>query len=814
MTMTKKWRKSLPYLFAVAILLVVAYAYFAPLLTGKVVAQHDRDQWQGTARECIEYSETHGGEQTHWTTTVFSGMPTVLIALNYPLNVVRWVDKVLLIGERPASYIFLTMLGFYLLLLVLGVNPLMAIPGAVAYGFSTYFFIIIGAGHNAKSHAIAYIAPLVAATILTYRGKYAVGATLFALVLALSLVSGHPQITYYSAFIVAAVAIAYLVETIKSQQWRTFIAASAFLVLAAAFAVGANFNNFYNTWDYGRYSIRGETELTHAPHDETGGLDRSYALAWSYGIGETLNMVVPNLMGGSSSLSLSPDSHTGQFFMQQLRNKELAEQYLEHMPTYWGSQPMTSGPVYIGAVVFFFFVLSLFVMKGPLKYSLLGVTLLAIFLAWGSHMAWFSNLFLDYFPGYNKFRTVSMTLVIAEVTIPLMAFYGLSLWLGKGLDEAQRKRAWKWSSIVTLGTLGLVLVLGLMFMPFTSLTGFDSQLPEQLAETLRADRRALFIGDAWRSILFVAVASAVLFFYERKKLNMRWLALILTVVVLVDMVPVNKRYDGVRYVPRSHNENPFPITAADRMIEPDTTYYRVFNATVSPFNDASTSFRHRSVGGYHGAKLRRYQELIDAYAQTPLFLDLLNVKYVIQPSQEHGAVAALNPNAYGAVWFADSVKWVPNADAELEALGNVDLRRVAVVDERYRAVEKAFDAPVAGDTIALLKAEPNRMRYSVRCASPRFAVFSEVFYPKGWTAQAKGEALPIACADYTLRGMWLPEGEYTLDFSFDIPMFHRAKYVDLICGLVILLGVCVALVVPLVKRRREIAREGESSVER
>lgn len=335
MTMTKKWRKSLPYLFAVAILLVAAYAYFAPLLMGKVVAQHDRDQWLGTARECLEYSETHDGEQTHWTTTVFSGMPTVLIALNYPLNVVRWVDKALLIGERPASYIFLTMLGFYLLLLVLGVNPLMAIPGAIAYGFSTYFFIIIGAGHNAKSHAIAYIAPLVAAAILTYRGKYAVGATLFALVLALSLVSGHPQITYYSAFIVAAVAIAYLVETIKSRQWRTFIAASAFLVLAAAFAVGANFNNFYNTWDYGRYSIRGETELTHAPHDETGGLDRSYALAWSYGIGETLNMVVPNLMGGSSSLSLSPDSHTGQFFMQQLRNKELAEQYLEHMPTYY-----------------------------------------------------------------------------------------------------------------------------------------------------------------------------------------------------------------------------------------------------------------------------------------------------------------------------------------------------------------------------------------------------------------------------------------------------------------------------------------------
>ena len=807
------WRKFLPYLFVVFILLVVAYAYFAPLLTGKVVEQHDRDQWRGTAQECLEYAESHDGEQTLWTSTVFSGMPSVLISLKYPLNVAHWVDDLLLIGERPASYIFLTMLGFYFLLIVMGVRPLLAIPGAIAYGFSTYFFIIIGAGHNAKSHAIAYIAPLVAAALLTYKGKYALGGALFALVLALSLVAGHPQITYYSAFIVAAVAISSLVNAVKARALRSFAVASAILLLAAMLAVGANFNSFYNTWDYGRYSIRGETELTHAPHDETGGLDRSYALAWSYGIGETLNMVVPNLMGGSSSLALPSDSHAGRLIMQQAGSREVAEQYLQRMPMYWGSQPMTSGPVYIGAVVFFLFVLAMFTLRGPVKYALLAVTVLSILLAWGSHLEWFNSLFLDYFPGYNKFRTVSMTLVIAEVTIPLMAFHGLSLWLGEGVSNVQRRRSWMGASIISLGCLVLVLIAGLLFFPFTSLSGFDAQLPSQFADALRADRRSLFIRDAWRSIFFVLAAAGLLLIYLRKNFNLRWLALLLSVVVLADMVPVNKRYDGIRYVSPSHNEDPFPITTADRMLARDTSYYRVLNATVSPFNDASTSFRHRSVGGYHGAKLRRYQEFIDAYAQNPLFLDILNVKYVIQPSKEYGAVAASNAGAYGPVWFVDSVMWVPNADAELAAIGNVDLRKVAVVDKRYKDVECAVESASQVDSISLLTAEPNRMRYSVRCAAPRFAVFSEVFYPKGWAAMADGRAIPIVCADYTLRGMWLPAGRYTLDFAFDLPMFHRAKYIDLACGVSMLLWLLLAATLALLKRGKKNREVSVSSLD-
>lgn len=807
MTKSAKWSKYYPYIFALLLLLVVAYAYFAPLLTGKVVAQHDRDQWQGTAQECIEYAERHNGEQTHWTSTVFSGMPTVLISLHYNNNIVQWVDKLLLIGERPASYIFLTMLGFYLLLLVLGVDPLLAIPGAVAYGFSTYFFIIIGAGHNAKSHAIAYIAPLLAATILAYKGRFLVGGALFALMLALSLVAGHPQITYYSAFIVVAVAIAYFARTLKSKKWRSFILASAFLLLAAFLAIGANFNRFYNTWDYGRYSIRGETELTHAPHDETGGLDRSYALAWSYGITETLNMIVPNLMGGSSTLAISPNSHTGQLLTQQAGDSPMLRRQLQHMPMYWGPQPMTSGPVYIGAVVFFLFVLALFVLRGPFKYAMLGVTILSILLAWGSHMEWFSSLFLDYFPGYNKFRAVSMTLVIAELTIPLLAFYGLSKWLSKDTDDRQRMRLWKRAAIVSLGTLLLIFFVGLLFFSFTPRKGLGPEFPQALADAIRADRKALFIADAWRSILFVGIAAGMLFFYKAKKISARWLALLLAALILFDFVPVNMRYDGIQYVSPSHNDNPFPLSTADRMIATDTSYYRVFNAAVSTFNDASTSYRHRSVGGYHGAKLRRYQELIDAYATNPLFLNLLNVKYVIQPSQQYGTVAAINPNFYGAAWFADTIIWVPNADEELKAIGNVDLRRIAVVDERYRALEKSVSAPTEGDTIFLKKAEPNRMQYAVRCAEPRFAVFSEIFYPKGWTATVEGNALPIACTDYTLRGLWLPEGNYTLDFAFDLSAFHWAQYVDLFFGLFILLGGGVALLVPWLHRRKEKRRE-------
>lgn len=808
-----KWRKSIPYIVGPLLFLIIAYAYFLPLLSGKYVAQHDREQWHGTARELIEYSEEHDGEQSLWTNTLFSGMPSILVSLSYPKNVMTWVDSFFLLGKRPASYIFLTMLGFFLLLLVAGVEPLLAIPGAIAYGLSTYFFIIVGAGHNAKSHAIIYAAPMIAGVILAYKGRWILGSALFALMMGLNLVAGHPQITYYVVFILAAVAIGYLFETIKSKKWRRFIVASVALFIAAIMALGANFNRLYNTWDYGKESIRGPSELTASTDDATSGLDKSYALGWSYGIGETFNLVVPNLMGGSSSLELPLDSHTGRFFQQQTGSQAAAKNYMRAVSPYWGPQPMTSGPVYIGAVVFFLFLLALFLLKGPQKIALLVVTALAIMLAWGSHMEWLSNLFLNYFPGYNKFRTVSMILFIAEVTIPFLAFVGLSRWADGKIETKKVKHSLKWAAIISSGLLILILIIGsisMTFSPSGPASAYEASMPVPLIEALRADRAALFRVDVFRSLILVLVAAAILYFFLKRKIAKPVLAVTLAAVILIDMVVVNKRYDGVHYVEKSQYAQPFQPTVADMMISRDTTYYRVFNTTVSPFNDASTSYFHNSVGGYHGAKLRRYQEFINEYVQKPIFLNLLNVKYVIQPSEDRKPTAALNTRAYGPAWFVDQVEWADNADEELRMVGERASQKVAVVDKRFSSFEQKMTPPAEGDTIYVTQNEANSMEYRVRCAEPRFVVFSEIYYPKGWKLTVDGKQIPIVRTDYILRGAWLPAGDYIARMDFDLPAFHAGQSVDLIFGLLIVIALVGALVYEFWLRRQEEPIEGKA----
>lgn len=779
--------------------LVVAYLYFYPLLAGQEVQQHDRDQWQGTARELLDYRAAHPGEQSLWTNTVFSGMPATLISLEYPHNVITPLDKFLTLGKRPASYIFLTMLGFYLLLLVLRVDPWLALAGAVAYGFSTYFFIIIGAGHNAKSHAICYAAPMVASVILAYRGHKLLGGVCFGLMLALSLVTGHPQITYYTLFVVAAVALVFFIQAFKSHAQRTFWLASLALILGAGLAVGANFNRLYQTWDYGRESIRGTSELHASTPDATGGLDRAYALDWSYGIAETLNLGVPNLFGGSSSYALSSTSATADFFRPHVANQKQLEQYLAHMPTYWGPQPMTSGPVYLGASVIFLFVLVLFFLKGPKKWVMLGLGLLAIMLSWGKHFPWLSNLFLDYFPGYNKFRSVSMTLFIVELIVPLLAFYGLSLWQRQEVTAAHFRRAFRWSVILCAGGLLLVLLVGSLGFSFSSPNDAAMGLPPALLDALQQDRKSLLVRDVFRTLLFVALPAGLLFAQYRGWLKWLSASLLLALVVLLDLGLVNTRYDGVRYVPSAQNATPFQMTAADRAILQDTSFYRVFNTTVSPFNDASTSFFHNSVGGYHGAKLRRYQEFYTAYANTPLFLNLLNVKYVIQRSEQYGAVPAINPHAYGNAWFVDSLVVVATADEELASLDKLPLTRVAVLQEKELPSGKASAVSAPGDTIYLTSHAANELRYQVQLEKPRVAVFSEIYYPRGWQASiaSADQALPtpeIFRCDYILRGILLPAGRYALTMHFDQPIFYRAQLVDAVCGWLLVAALLALLV--------------------
>ncbi|PIE83844.1 MAG: hypothetical protein CSA07_04945 [Bacteroidia bacterium] len=790
---------------ALLLFLAVSYVYFAPLLEGKAVRQHDRDQWRGTAEQLIRYADTHDGEQSGWTTTLFGGMPSVLVSLQYPMNVISAMDEFLLLqmGARPASYIFLTMAGFYLLLLVLGVNPWLAIAGALGYGLSTYFFIIIGAGHNAKSHALAYLAPLLVGVVLAYRGRYAWGGVLFALFFALSLVAGHVQISYYGGFVVAAMGLGYLVEAVRGRTLRRFAIASGVLVLGMLFGVGANFNRLYHTWDYGKSSIRGASELTQAAGEKTGGLDRSYATSWSYGKAETLNLFVPNFAGGASSLELDDDSQVGEFLKRAgLRAGDRAN-VLRSLPVYWGPQPMTSGPVYVGAVMVLLFVLALILVRGPLKWALLSVTGLSVLLAWGKNFGLLTDLFFDFVPGYNKFRTVSMILVIAELGIPLLALLGLQEWFGGGHPQPRLRRALFCSLGIVAGGALTIALLGPSIGDFSS--AYDAELiragyPQELIRALEGDRASLMRMDALRSLVFVLATGLLLGLNLRGKLTVLPFGLLLAAVVVVDMWPVNKRYDGVSYEPKSHLSTPYPMTPADRAILRDTSYYRVYNTTVSPFNDASTSYYHNSIGGYHGAKLRIFQDFVDRYGGRELMLNLMNVKYIIGRGADGQYQVSQNREAFGAAWFVERVVPVETADEELAQLGEVDLRRVALVRRGQPSPKSGEEHDVAG-SIRLVAHEANRMVYESSSASGGFGVFSEVWYRKGWRATIDGQEVPIVRTDYLLRGLEIPKGTHRVEFSFSLPLFAMGQYVDLIFGLAIIGGFLLLLGLELRRKR-------------
>lgn len=800
------WKGWLPHLVALLLFLVVSYGYFPRLLTGYEVQQYDRDQWQGTAQELIEY-ERETGEYQHWATHLFAGMPAVLVSMHYPMNPISTLDRLLRFGARPASYFFVMMLGFYLLMLTLRVDPWLAIVGSVGYAFSTYFFIIVGAGHNAKLHALCYMAPMVGGLVLSLTGRRLLGSALFGVMVALSLVAGHPQITYYTAFILAALWVGYLVQYARQRRVGEFFRITLLLFVAGLLGIGANFNRLYQTWDYGKHSIRGTSELHMAKGSEaTGGLDRSYATRWSYGPWESFNLFVPNLAGGASQMALSPDSHVAHFLDQARVPRQQQGAILQNLPLYWGPQPMTAGPVYIGAVIIFLFVLSLFTLKGPFKYASLAVSLLALLLAWGEHLPWLTNAFLDYFPGYNKFRTVSMILVILELTLPMLAFVGLASWLTRvkeegGMDRGT-KRALFYAAGITLGLALLIALMGPLVGSFQSpMDGYYAQngYPREFLDALVQDRKALLTADAWRSFTFVLLSALLLWVVGRGKLRYRYFLPLLGLVVLVDLWVVNRRFDGVQWVSAEHKSAPFPKSRADEFILRDTAYFRVCNRTVSTFNDASTSYYHRSIGGYHGAKMGLFQDMVDNFSADPFFWNLFNVKYFIVPGRDGRPMVQLNPEAYGPVWLVDSLIITPDALEEMDRLPAIDTRRVALVRGGEGVAERLAhmgqgvrDSAAGGDTVYLVQQRGDSYRYHCRLQRPRFAVLSEMYYPKGWTASANGENLAIDRVDYCLRGVALPAGDYELLLSFQLPVYRWGKWVDFTCGLSLILG-CIAV---------------------
>ncbi|KAF0202750.1 MAG: hypothetical protein FD170_1599 [Bacteroidetes bacterium] len=791
-------KQFVPHLVVVLIILVVILAYFSPVLEGKRLKQSDITQWKGMSKEITDFREKTG-EEALWTNSMFGGMPAYQISVQYNGNLIRYIDDIFKFGlPHPANLVFIYFIGFFILLMVLKVDPWLAMAGALAFTFSSYFFIILEAGHNSKAHAIGYMAPVLAGILLTFRGKYIAGALLTALFLALELRANHLQITYYLAMMVVALGIFELISAVKTKTLPAFAKATGLLVVAALFALSTNITNIWATWEYGKETIRGKSELTTNPENRTSGLDKDYATQWSYGVGETFSLLIPNTKGGASG-SLGNNEKA----MEKV--DAVYAQSLAGQNQYWGDQPFTSGPVYTGAIMVFMFVLGLFILKGNLKWWILTATLLSILLSWGRNFMPLTDFFLHYLPGYNKFRAVSMILVIADLAIPLLGILALK----EIIEKPQILRDKQKFFYISLGlTGGLALIFYIMPQVFFSfLSGLEqSAIAEQRMSTpaeqltqfdaliynLELARISIFKADAIRSVLFIAIAAALLWLYSRGRVNRLIVTAGIIVLIAADMIPIAHRYlNNDNFVSKSLVNNPYQPTEANKLIMKDTDpNFRVFNMTVSTFQEGSTSYFHKSIGGYHGAKLRRYQELIENHLskRNDQVLNMLNTKYFIGMGQDRQPVVQINMGALGHAWFVEEHEIVANADEEIAALTAFFPEKTAIIDQRFSANLEGFRHAVDSNArIELTEYQPNKLKYSSQAASDQLAVFSEIYYDKGWNAYLDGEKVPHFRVNYVLRAMVVPAGNHEIEFRFEPKVFAVGEKVSFAGSLLLIL---------------------------
>ena len=776
-----QFSKAKPHIIIIVLFALISFAYFSPIIEGKRIDGHDVKTWIGMSKEISDFRDSSGNEAL-WTNSMFSGMPAYQISVKYSSNLVRYIDKVISLGfPRPANLLFLYLLGFYLLLLSLKVDYRVAAVGAIAYAFSSYFFIIIQAGHMTKAHAIAYLPMVVASVIYTYRGKLMLGGALTALTVALELYSNHLQITYYLIFILIFIGLYQLFQDYKSQNLPSFFKRSAVLILAALLGTGTCFTRLKTTMDYGKDSTRGKSELTSNIENKTKGLDKDYATQWSYGIAETMTLLIPNFHGGASQGELSTDSET----YNALKRSPNAKKIIKSLPLYWGDQPIVSGPTYAGAIVIFLFLLSLFLLKGRFKYWILSLTVLSIFLAWGKNFMPLTELFLDFFPGYNKFRAVSMILIVAEFTLPLLAFLALNNFIFSDADKLSKQKSLKNAFFITSS---ITLLFALVPNIFFDFVGFnDSMLASNgwPVEALQSDRASMLSNDAWRSFFFILLAFLSLFFFLKHKVSSNNVILIFAVLLLFDMWTINKRYlNDSHFIRSSKVKIPYKASQADNFILSDNDpNFRVFNQSVSTFNDASTSYFHKSIGGYHGAKLKRYQELIDSHISkgNMQVLNMLNTKYFIL---QNGKVNR-NPNVLGNAWFIKDTKIVENADDEILALNNFDASSIAIIDKRFKSLIKEFSSDSLS-SIKLDEYQPNYLKYSSSSKENQIAVFSEVYYDKGWNSYIDGELVSHFRANYILRAMNIPKGNHTIEFRFEPEIFKIGERISLASSILLI----------------------------
>ena len=788
-------KKCLPDVLAVLLFAVLAFAYFFPAdIEGRILYRHDSSAGRGAGQEGIEYLQKTG-ERSRWTNALFGGMPTYQMAPSYGSTdlLTKAVNAYHIWLPENVWYVFAYLLGFYILLRAFDFRQHLAALGSIIWAFSTYFLIIIAAGHIWKVWALAYLPPMIAGIVLAYKGKYLWGLLLTAIFTAFEINANHVQMTYYYLFIILFMVIGWFVEAIRKKELVKFAKATGICLAGAAIGVSINLSNLYHTWQYSKESMRGKSELVkkNSSNQTNSGLERDYITQWSYGIDETWTLLVPNTKGGAS-VPLSESEKA----MEHAENDFIP--IYQQIGQYWGEQPGTSGPVYVGAFVMMLFILGLFIVKGAIKWSLLAATILSILLSWGRNFMGFTDFFLDYIPMYAKFRTVASILVIAEFTIPLLAMLALK----KLMDEPEQlKPRMKYVGISFLLTGGIALLFSIMpsmfFDSFISssemraIQGLPAEYIQPLVANLTEMRQAVFTADALRSFYIILVGTGILLAFMIGKLKKEYAIGIILVLCLVDLWTVNKRYlNDSMFVPKSEREAPQQKTQTDELILRDQTLdYRVLNLASNTFNENETSYYHKSIGGYHAAKLRRYQEMIEQYINPEMqslfgavsnaagdmtqvngdsicpVLNMLNTKYFIFPLQGGQTVPIQNPYVYGNAWMVDKIQYVNNANEEIAAVGKIDLRHEAVADAKFKSQLGEAILQDTASVVTITEYEPNRLKYNVNTGKGGVLVFSEIYYP-GWTATVDGEPVELGRVDYILRALNIKPGKHEVELSF------------------------------------------------
>lgn len=788
------------HFFVTVFFIIAALAYFHPVLQGKVIFQNDIAQYTGMAKEQNDFRKKTETEP-YWTNSAFGGMPTYQLGANYPHNYIKQLDRLVRFLPRPADYLFLYFIGFYILLCCLKVDYRLAIVGALAFGFSSYLIIIIGAGHNAKAHALGYIPVLLAGIVLVFRKKYLIGFLITALAMALEIVANHYQMTYYFMLLVLILGVVYLIDAVRHKELKHFFISVGILFGAVALGIAANATSLLATKEYADWSTRGKSELTinpdGSPKDNTGGLSKEYITQWSYGVAESLNLFVPRLFGGASQENLGEDSKSFNYLIDKGLPRSSALDFVSGLPLYWGQQPGVSGPAYIGAIIFFLFILGLFLVKGKHKWWLLFGVLLSLLLSWGKNFSGLTNFMIDYFPLYDKFRAVSSIQVILELCAPILAILALKKIFSNKVSQGDKLKSLKYAG-------GLVLGLGLLLFLLKGMFDFvgpsDDRLRmtglEELPAMLQLDRKAVYTNDLLRSLIYVFISIGMIWFYLKNKLKMNVVVVVIGVLVVFDLVGVNLRYvNESNFVSKRRMLEPFQATAADKQILEDDGVFRVFDQT-DGFDSAKTAYFHNSITGYHAAKPAGMQDLFNfhIYKGNLSVFNMLNIKYIIRQDQEGTIFPIENPNANGNAWFVSKLEGVGSADEEILALDSLDTKNRAVINTNTVKNINRFNFQVdSAATINLVDYQPNHLTYESKNNNAGIAVFSEMYYPNGWNTYIDGKPSDHFKVDYVLRAMRVPEGEHTIEFKFEPEVVEKGSKISLastiLLGLVLLGGI-------------------------